>query len=150
MVGGVVGASLAGAAATGTTRGGWGRAETLPVASAPPAASPEPEPDPAPSDDLWSAESSVADLPLSEVLARPTGALLLDRKVAAPAKAAPPRPPPRPAATPGMTTLPAGISAARADVALPVDPERLLHVEQQLLPAHTPASFRILLRPDRR
>ncbi len=60
-----------------------------------------------------------------------------------------PPPPPRPEATPGMTPLPEGISAARSDVALPVDPTRLLHVEQQLLPADTAAAFRVQLRSTR-
>ena len=65
-----------------------------------------------------------------------------------PERVEPPRPP-LPDAAPGMTPLPTGVSAARGDVALPVDPERLLHVEQQLLPADTAASFRVQLRPDR-
>jgi len=54
--------------------------------------------------------------------------------------------PPLPPAAPGMTPLPEGVSAARGDIALPVDPSRLLHVEQQLLPAGTAATFDIRIR----
>ncbi len=53
--------------------------------------------------------------------------------------------PPRPEALPGMTPLPDGITAARGDVALPLAPERLLHVEQQLLPAGSAAVFQVRL-----
>lgn len=53
---------------------------------------------------------------------------------------------PRPPATPGMTPLPAGVTAARGDIALPVAPDRLLHVEQQLLPAGAAATFDVRIR----
>jgi|GEM_PF-4384116 len=124
-------------------------AEFIPQAAEPPpmpVEAPTPEPEP-----MVDVQTASAEVRMARVRRRPVrhamGAVV-DALTPDPKPAHPPRPP-LPEAAPGMTPLPTGISAARGDVALPVDPARLLHVEQQLLPADTAATFRVHLRPDR-